>query len=62
MYPPYLYRMMTQGGSAWALRAGEVFCSGVAELAPCRIGAADRSLSESGGRADHMFLDVAEDH
>ena len=33
--PPYLYRVMTQGGSAWALRAGEVFCSGVAELAPC---------------------------
>jgi hypothetical protein len=34
-HPPYLYRVMTQGGSAWALRAREVFCLGVAESAPC---------------------------
>jgi hypothetical protein len=33
--PPYLCRVMTQGGSAWALRAGEVFCWGVAESPPC---------------------------
>jgi hypothetical protein len=24
--PPYLYRVMTQGGTAWALRAREVLC------------------------------------
>jgi hypothetical protein len=33
--PPYLCRGMTQGGSAWALRAREVFCLGVTGSAPC---------------------------
>ena len=32
---PYLYRVMPQGGSAWALRPGELFCVGMVESAPC---------------------------
>jgi hypothetical protein len=32
---PYLYRVMTQGGPAWALRTRGVFCLGIVEPAPC---------------------------
>ena len=50
--PPYLYRVMTQGGPAWVLRAREVLCLGVAESVPvpdsCR--ACDRAGGSRTGR------------